>query len=84
MRRKLCILLLAGGILVPPDTGLHAAERRTQQKQPTQQDQPAQKAEISSEDHQVIQHMQLLALMELLKDMPLLEGETKTVPEGKK
>ena len=45
---------------------------------------PAQKAEISSEDRQVIQHMQLLALMDLLKDMPLLEGETKAVPEEKK
>lgn len=84
MRRKLCTLLLAGGILVPPATGLHAAERRTQQKQATRQEQPAAKAEISSEDRQVIQHMQLLALMDLLKDMPLLEGEAKTVSEGKK
>jgi hypothetical protein len=84
MRRRLCTLLLAGGILVPPAAGLHAATGRTPQEPPPKQDHPAQKAEISSEDRQVIRHMQLLALMDLLKDMPLLEGETKAMPEGKK
>lgn len=84
MRRRICILLLAGATLLPPATALQAAGPPAG-KQPTRKPKPpATQAAISREDRQVIAHMELLKLMDLLQDMPLLEGKTKAVPEEKK